>query len=163
MPAETPVTRIRLPCRFTPAKTTSVVEVAPNTFTIVTLRLLEFVAGPQCPVIQVAAWLAFFHEPARIKKSIVGLKPQMRTRLPAQFRARTVPDEACVALSLRNNQKSRNGINSVSQALPPLKDPIDGGRHSVRQRCFHARVCVNKVDWAGASRGKNAKIIALGE
>ena len=51
----------------------------------------------------------------------------------------------------------------LSQALPPLKDPIDGGRHSVRQRCFRARVYVNKVDGAGASRGKNAKIIALGE
>ena len=30
-PAETPVTRIRLPCRLTPDKTSSVVEVAPNT------------------------------------------------------------------------------------------------------------------------------------
>src|SRR5580658_1061935 len=30
-PAETPVTRIRLPCRFMPYRTSSVVEVAPNT------------------------------------------------------------------------------------------------------------------------------------
>src|SRR5580692_10082759 len=36
-PAETPVTRMRLPRRFTPDKTSSVVEVAPNTSTIVFL------------------------------------------------------------------------------------------------------------------------------
>jgi hypothetical protein len=34
------VTRIRLPCRFTPDKTSSVVEVAPNTSTIVFLLVL---------------------------------------------------------------------------------------------------------------------------
>jgi hypothetical protein len=72
-PAETPVTKIRLPRRLIPDKTSSVVEVAPNTSTIV--FLLEFVAGPQGPVIQVAAWLAFFHELACIKNSVVGLKP----------------------------------------------------------------------------------------
>jgi hypothetical protein len=33
-PAETPVTRIRLPFRFTPAKTSSVVEVSPKAFAI---------------------------------------------------------------------------------------------------------------------------------
>jgi len=33
----------------------------------------------------------FFHELACIKNSVVGLKPQMPIRLPAQFRARTVP------------------------------------------------------------------------
>src|SRR5258708_37497867 len=54
-PAETPVTKIRLPRRLIPDRTCSVVEVAPNTSTIV--FLLEIVAGPQRPVIQVAAWL----------------------------------------------------------------------------------------------------------
>jgi hypothetical protein len=34
------VTRIRLPCRFTPDKTSSVVEVAPNASTIVFLLVL---------------------------------------------------------------------------------------------------------------------------
>src|SRR5260370_16903213 len=83
--------------------------------------------------------------------------------LPAHFRARTVSDEACIALSCRNNQKSGDGVHSISQALPPLKDPIDGGSHAVRQRRFSARVYVNKVDGAGASRGEDAKIIALRE
>ena len=36
---------------------------------------LEFVTSPKCPVIQIAAWLAFFHELARIKNPVVGLKP----------------------------------------------------------------------------------------
>src|SRR5712691_3707365 len=126
-------------------------------------RLLELVAGPQCPVIQVAAWLTLLDKFACIKNSVVGLKPQMPIRLPAHFRARTVSDEACIALSCRNNQKSGDGVHSISQALPPLKDPVDGGSHAVRHRRFSARVYVNKVDGAGASRGENAKIIALGE
>src|SRR5229473_1898340 len=87
----------------------------------------------------------------------------MSIHLPAHFHARTVSDEACIALSCRNNQKSGDRIHSISQALPPLKDPIDGGSHAVRQRRFSARVYVNKVDGAWASRGENAKIIALGE
>src|SRR5882724_4511231 len=36
---------------------------------------LEFIAGPQCPVIQVAAWLTFFDKFACIKNPVVGLKP----------------------------------------------------------------------------------------
>src|ERR1700688_73560 len=87
----------------------------------------------------------------------------MSIHLPAHFHARTVSDEACIALSCRNNQKSGDGVHSISQALPPLKDPIDGGSHAVRQRRFSARVYVNKVDVAWARRGENAKIIALGE
>src|ERR1700741_2283607 len=127
------------------------------------LTPLEFVAGPQCPVIQVAAWLAFFYELACIKNSVVGLKPEMSIRLPAHFRARTVSDESRITLSRRNNQKSGQEIPSVLKPLPPLKDPIDGDGDTVRQRCFNARVCVDKVDGAGASRRENAKIIALGE
>src|SRR5258708_4243291 len=66
-------------------------------------RLLEFVAGPQSPVIEVAAWLALLHEFPRVKNSVVGLKPEVTIRLPAHFRARTLPNETCVALSCRNN------------------------------------------------------------
>src|SRR6266404_8413694 len=87
----------------------------------------------------------------------------MSINLPAHFRARTVSDETCIALSCRNNQKSGDGIHSVSKTLPPLKNPIDGGSYAVRQRRFSARVYVDKVDGAGASRGENTKIIALGK
>src|SRR6516164_3119128 len=43
----------------------------------------------------------------------------------------------------------------------PLKYPIHGGRHTVRQRCFYTRVDVDKVDWAWTCRGDDAKIVAL--
>src|SRR5712671_1915735 len=66
-------------------------------------RLLEFVAGPQCPVIEVAAWLTLFDKLARVKNSIIGLKPEVTIRLPPHFEARTMPDEPCIALSRRNN------------------------------------------------------------
>jgi len=87
----------------------------------------------------------------------------MPIRLPAQFRAWAVPDETRITFSRRNNQKAGNGIHSVLQTLPPLKDPIDGDGHTMRQRRFSARVYVYKVDGAGASRGEDAKIIALGK
>src|SRR5260370_38800118 len=72
-------------------------------------RLLEFVAGPQCPVIEVAARLALFHEFPCIKNPVVGLKPEMTIRLPAHLRAWTVSDETPATLSRRNNQKSGDG------------------------------------------------------
>src|SRR6266436_9105576 len=87
----------------------------------------------------------------------------MLVRLQANLRARTVSDEARITLSCRNNQKSGHGIHSVSQTLPPLKDPIDGDSHTLRQRRFNARVHVYKVDGAWAGGGENAKIIALWE
>src|SRR6266851_1217197 len=126
-------------------------------------RLLEFVAGPQCPVIEVAAWLTLLDKFACIKNPVVGLKPEMLICLPAHFRARTVSDESCVAFSCWNNQKSGHRVHSVSQTLPPLKDPIDGDSHTLGQRSFNARVCVDEVDGPGASGGENAKIIAFGE
>src|SRR6266436_4263407 len=124
---------------------------------------LELVAGPQCPVIEVAAWLTLFDKLARVKNSVVGLKPHVTIHLPPHFRPRTVPDEPRIALSRRNSQKSRDGIHSVSQALAPLKDPIDRSRHTVRQGRFNARVYVDKVDGARTCGGDDAKIVALWE
>src|SRR5207245_4721757 len=95
--------------------------------------LLEVVTGPERQVIQVAAWLTLSDEFACIKNSVVGLRPEMSICLPAHFGARTVSDEPCVALSSWNNQKSRNGIHSVSQTLKTLQDPIDGDSHTLRQ------------------------------
>src|SRR5882724_11627741 len=123
-------------------------------------RLLELVAGPQCPVIEVAAWLTLFDKRARGKNSVVGLKPQVTIRLPAHLRAWTMPDEARVALSSGNNQKSGDRIHTVSTALAPLKDPIGGGSHTVRQRRFNMRMYVDKVDGAGTGGGEHAKIVA---
>src|SRR5260370_15649693 len=54
-------------------------------------RLLEFVAGPQCPVIEVAAWLTLFDKPARLKNFVVGLETPVTVRFPAHFFAWTMP------------------------------------------------------------------------
>ena len=56
-------------------------------------RPLELVAGPQCPVIEVAAWLAILNKFPRVKNSVVGLKPEVTIRLPLHFRAWTMPDK----------------------------------------------------------------------
>src|ERR1700692_744752 len=122
---------------------------------------LELIAGPQCPVIQVAAWLTLLNEFPRIKNSVVGLKPEVTIGLPAHLRAWTMPDETRVALSCGNDQKSRDRIHTVAQTLPPLKDPIEGSSHTVRQRRFNMRVYVNKVDGTRTCRGEDTKIIAL--
>src|SRR5258708_30166964 len=122
---------------------------------------LELVAGPQCPVIEVAAWLTLLNEFPRVKNSVVGLKPEVTIHLPAYLCARTVPDEPRIALSRRNNQKSVDGIHTVQQTLAPLKDPIEGGSHTVRERRFNMRVYVDKVHWAGTCGGDDAKIISL--
>jgi hypothetical protein len=73
-----------------------------------------------------------------------------------------MPDETRVALSCANNQKSRDGIHTVVQALPPLKYPINGDSHTVRQRRFNMRVYIDKVDGTRTCRGEDAKIIAFG-
>jgi hypothetical protein len=64
---------------------------------------LKLVAGPQCPVIEVAGWLALLNEFPRIENSVVGLKPEVTIRLPVYFRAWTIADETRVALSCGNN------------------------------------------------------------
>src|SRR5580692_342703 len=127
-------------------------------------KLSKLIAGPQCPVIEVAAWwLTLLNEFPRIKNSVVGLKPQVTIRLPVHLRTGAIPDETRVALSSGNNQKSRDGIHSVAQTLSPLKYPINGGSHIVRQRCFYMRVYVDKVDGTRACRGNDTKIVALRE
>src|ERR1700675_3802807 len=124
---------------------------------------LELIAGPQCPVIQVGAWVTLLKEFPRVKNSVVGLKPEVTIRLPAHLRARTMPDETRVALSCGNNQRSRDGIHTVAQTLSPLKYPISGDSHAVRQGCFNMRVYVDKVNGARACGGEDTKIIALRE
>jgi hypothetical protein len=122
---------------------------------------LELVAGPQCPVIEVAAWLTLFDKLARVKNPVVGLKPEVTIRLPVHFRAWTIPDETRIALSCGNNQKSRDGIYTVAQTFSPLKYPIKGDSQIVPQRRFNMRVYVDKVDGARTGGSEDAKIIAL--
>src|SRR5882724_8129517 len=123
--------------------------------------LLEFVPSPERAVFQVAGGLTLLHKSSGVKDPVVCLKPQMPIRLPAHFRARTVPDETRVALSCGNNQKSWNGIHAVSHTLPPLEDPVDRHRHVGGQGRFNARMQVDEVDRAGAGGGEDAKIVAF--
>src|SRR5207244_3728878 len=75
-------------------------------------RLLEFVAGPQCPVIEVASWLALLNEFARVKNPVVGLKPQVTIRLPPPFRPRIVATgDVCFGAE---SWFQRNGRKSVT-------------------------------------------------
>src|ERR1700730_16488801 len=122
-------------------------------------RSLELVAGPQCPVIKVAAWLTLLDEFTGVENSVVGLKPEVTIRLPVHLRAWTMPDETRVALPCRNYQKSRDGIHTVAQTLAPLKYPINGDSHIVRQLRFNMRMYVNKVDGARTGGGEHAKIV----
>jgi len=86
----------------------------------------------------------------------------MAIRLPTHFRARTVPNETCVALPAGIIRiRERNTLRLANS--PATEDPIGGDSHTPRQSCFNARVGVDEVDGAGASCGEHAKIIALGE
>ena len=124
-------------------------------------RSLELVAGPQCPVIKVAAWLTLLSEFPRAKNSRVGQKPEVAIRLPVHLRAWTVPHETRVALSCGNNQKSgRNTLRCAS--FPALKYPIPGGSHTVRQRRFNMRVCVDKVGGTRTCVARTPKQLPFG-
>src|SRR4029077_15437571 len=89
--------------------------------------LLELIAGPQCPVIEVATGLTLLNEFPPVKDSVVSLKPEVTIRLPAPLGAGTMPYETRVTLSCGNNQKSRDGVHTVAQTFAPLKYPIKGG------------------------------------
>ena len=78
------------------------------------LSNLEFVSGPERPIIQVATCLTFLDKLARIENPVVSLKPEVTIRLPAHLHAWTMPDESRIAFFRRNNQKSRNGIHAVT-------------------------------------------------
>ena len=54
---------------------------------------LELVAGPQCPVSEVVAWLTLLNEFPRVKNPVVGLKPEVTIRLPLHFHPWTMPKE----------------------------------------------------------------------
>src|SRR4029077_9816739 len=84
-----------------------------------TIGPLELVARPQCPVVEVAAWLALLYEFPRVKDSVVGLKPEVTIRLPAHLCAWTMSDETRFALPCWNNQKSRDRVPPVAYTLPP--------------------------------------------
>ena len=58
-----------------------------------TLPCLEFVAGPQCPVITVASRLRVLQKTTCIKNPVIALKPKVRVDLPSHFHARSVSNK----------------------------------------------------------------------
>jgi hypothetical protein len=57
------------------------------------LSRLEFVAGPQCPVIKVASGLCVLQKTPCIKDPVIALKPKMMVDRPSHFDARPVSDK----------------------------------------------------------------------
>ena len=84
----------------------------------------------------------------------------MPIRLPAHFRARTVPDETRVALSCGNNQKPRDGIHAVQKALSPIENPIGRECHAMAPLCLYARVNVSEIDRSGTGIRDNPKVVS---
>src|SRR5258705_12076181 len=54
---------------------------------------LEFVSGPQCPVIKVASRLRVLQKTTCIKNPVIALKPKVRVHLPSHFHARPVSNK----------------------------------------------------------------------
>jgi len=52
------------------------------------LSNLEFVSGPERPIIQVATCLTFLDKLARIENPVVSVKPEVTIRLPAHLHER---------------------------------------------------------------------------
>src|SRR5258706_15308022 len=92
------------------------------------LPSLEFVAGPQCPVIEVASRLRVLQKTTCIKNPVIALKPKVRVGLPSHFHARPVSHKPFATTVGGSNQGAWYRVNSVLQALSPLNDPIEGGR-----------------------------------
>jgi len=100
------------------------------------MATLKLIAGPEGPIVQVAARLCLLQEPARVENSIVSLKPEMSVNLPSQLRARPVSDKSCLAIACGPDQRSRDRVDSVFDIFPPLKNPVDRRGHVVRKCCF---------------------------
>ena len=125
------------------------------------MAFLKLIAGPQGPVVQVAARLRLLQEPASVENPIVSLKPEMSVNLPSQLRARPVSDKSRLAIACGPDQRSRDRVDSVEDILPPLKNPVERCGHVVRKCCFDMRMNVDEVKWTGARCGKDSKVVSL--
>src|SRR5882724_919420 len=114
---------------------------------------LEFVAGPQCPVIKVASRLRVLQKTTCIKNPVIGLKPKVRVDLPSQFHARPVSDKPFATTVCGSNQGAWYGVDSVLQALSPLNNPIEGGSNAMRECQVKLGMKIDEVDGAWACSG----------
>jgi hypothetical protein len=91
--------------------------------------LLEIVARPERPVIQIATWLRLLEEFASIKNSVIHLKPKVAIRLPVNLRPGPVPNEPGSTPICSSDQESRHGVDAIFETLAPLEDPIERRGH----------------------------------
>jgi hypothetical protein len=110
---------------------------------------LKPIAGPQCPIVQVAARLRLLQELASVKNSIVTLKPEMSINLPMQLHARPVSDKSRLTIACGPDQRSRDRVDSIQDICPPLKNPVDRCGHVVRKCYFDMRVTSMKFSGPG--------------
>jgi hypothetical protein len=122
---------------------------------------LKLIAGPQGPIVQVAARLRLLQEPASVENSIVSLKPEMSVNLPMQLRARPVSNKSRLAIACGPDQRSRDRVDSVEDIFSPLKNPVDRCSYVVRKCCFDTRMDVNEVNWTGARCSQDSKVVPL--
>src|SRR3984885_12189902 len=114
---------------------------------------LKPIAGPQCPIVQVAARLRLLQELASVENSIVSLKPEMSINLPMQLRARPVSDKSRLAVTCGPDQRSRDRVDPAQDIFPPLKNPVDRRGYVVRNCCFDMRVNIDEVKRTGSCCG----------
>ena len=122
---------------------------------------LKLIAGPQGPIVQVAARLRLLQEPASVENSVVSLKPEMSVNLPSQLRAWPVSDKSLLAIVCGSDQRSRDRVDSVPDIFPPLKNPVDRCGHVVRKCCFDMRMNVDEVNRTGSRCGQDSKVVPL--
>src|SRR6266545_4406879 len=117
------------------------------------LPCLEFVAGPQCPVIKVASRLRVLQKTTCIKNPVIALKPKVRVDLPSHFHARPVSHKPFPTTVCGSNQGAWYGVNSVLQALSPLNNPVEGSSNAMRECQINLGMEIDEVDGARTSSG----------
>src|SRR5579864_5178790 len=123
-------------------------------------RTSEFVSQPKLRVVDVPAWRSLFQKLARKEYSIIGLQPGVAIDLPSHLHTRPVADKPSAALTGRDEQKTRNGIDAVSQTFPPLHNHVRRNRNAPWKVRLDPRMHVDEIDWSGSGIGQHSEIVA---
>jgi hypothetical protein len=102
-------------------------------------KLSKLVAGPQCPVVEVATRPGLLEKRTRKKDAIVCVKPQMAICLPSELRTMPVSNVSCATTVCSCNKESRHGVDTILNTFPPLKNPVKGNGDVMREQGFDVR------------------------
>src|SRR5262245_28579423 len=91
----------------------------------------KLISSPKLCVIDISARRSLFKKIAGEKDTIVDLQPGVTIDLPSHLHARPVPNEPSSATAGWDEQNPGNGIHSVCQTLPPLRNQVCRDRHAV--------------------------------